>query len=318
MASVAIAVDLGGTNVRCSVVSRDGEMRFESSQSSGGDEGPDPVIRRITRMIGVAVEDQELPGDVAIGIVAPGPLDPKTGIVRYAPNLRGWDEVPLQARLEEETGRRVLLGNDGNAQALGEFFFGAARDVDNLVYVALGTGLGGGVIAERQLIDGAHGLGAEIGHTTIAVDGPRCTCGSRGCIEAICSGWAIARDGRLLVDTGRSEAIREAAAGGEIDARVVSDAAEDGDEGARTIIERAGWSLGAALGNFVNIFNPEMIVVGGGLARIGDMLLDPAKRALREYAMVDMLDDLEFRTSALGGKTGIYGAAAMVFHEGEF
>jgi glucokinase len=314
---VALAIDLGGTNLRCGVVSAQGELLAESSQSSGSDEGPRAVVRRIARLVELVADDQGLEDDVPIGVVAPGPLDPQAGIVRYAPNLKGWNEVPLRALLEESTGRAVLLGNDANAQALGEYYFGAASGVENLVYVALGTGLGGGVIAEGKLIDGVAGLGGELGHTTVNLNGPRCTCGSQGCVEAYCSGWAIARDGQALVDSNRSAGIAEIAAGRPVEAPAVSQAAARGDEPAGAVLRQAGWALGAALGNFVNIFNPEMIVIGGGLADIGALLIDPARAALRHFALPDMLDGLELRDSALGSKTGIYGAAALVFHQGE-
>lgn len=310
----ALAVDLGGTNLRCSVIDENGNVRFEITQSTGGDEGPAAVIQRIERILRTAVDDQNLDPEVAIGVVAPGPLDTSTGVVRYAPNLVGWHDVPLRSELESRTGRRVILANDANAAALGEFYFGAARDVENMVFVAIGTGFGGGVIAEGQLIDGRHGMGGELGHTTVSLAGPRCSCGSVGCVESFCSGWAIARDGEALVRSGRGEAIRRAAGGRPVDAQAVAAAAEQGDEAAHHIITSAGHALGAALANFTNIFNPEMIVIGGGISQLGDLLLNPAREALRIYALSDLLEDLVIVHSALGTKTGIFGAAALVLH----
>ncbi len=312
MSNVAIAVDLGGTNVRCSVIDDAGRVAFDARQSSDAAEGVDAVISRIARMIDAAATDQQIGASVAVGVAAPGPLDPQRGIVRYAPNLPGWDEVPLRDRLEELTGREILLGNDANVQALGEFHFGAAQGVRDLVYVALGTGFGGGVISDGKLIDGAGGLGAELGHTTVNIAGPRCTCGALGCVEAYCSGWAIARHGQMLAGTDRSPALAAAAAAGEVDARAVADAAEDGDAAAAAIIQQAGLALGAALGNFVNIFNPQMIVIGGGLAEIGTPLLEPAEATLKQFALHDMLDGVELRRSRLGTRTGLFGAAALV------
>lgn len=314
MPELAIAVDLGGTNVRCSVIDASGRMLFDSSQSSAGNEGVDAVIGRIARMIDAAAEDQDLSKSIAVGVAAPGPLDTERGVVRYAPNLPGWDEVPLRDRLEELTGRKVAVGNDANSQALGEYYFGAAKDVENLVYVALGTGLGGGVIAEGQLVDGVAGLGGELGHTTVNMSGPRCSCGSRGCVEAYCSGWAIARDGRALAESGRSAALEAMSASREIDARAVSEAAEAGDREAADLIRSAGFALGAALANFVNIFNPQMIVIGGGLAEIGDLLIEPARQAMTQYALTDLMAGIDVRRSALGTHTGLFGAAALVLH----
>ncbi len=314
MDELAIAIDLGGTNLRCSVIDGDGNIRFDSRQSSGGAEGVDAVIARIARMIDLAAEDQHLGADVAVGVVAPGPLDPVRGIVRYAPNLPGWDEVPLRDRLRELTGRPVLIGNDANAQALGEFYFGAAKNVENLVYVALGTGLGGGVIAEGKLIDGVDGMGGELGHTTVNFMGPRCSCGSLGCVEAYCSGWAIARDGQALAESSRSSHLAKIAESRSITSQDVSDAATAGDERAAEVIRDAGFALGAALGTFVNIFNPEVIVIGGGLAQIGSELIEPAKQSLYRFALPDLVETLDIRRSALGAHTGLFGAAALVFH----
>lgn len=317
MASVALAVDLGGTNVRCSVVDSDGKLLFESRESSGADEGPDSVIRRIVRLVHAAAEDQNLPSEVAIGVVAPGPLDPQAGVVHFSPNLAGWDDVPLRDRIEQGTGRRAILANDANAAALGEFYFGSAKEVENMIYIGLGTGLGGGVIAEGKLIDGKRGMGGELGHTVISIHGPRCTCGSQGCLEAYCSGWAIARDGKALVRSNRGPLIARFAGAGEIDARAVARAAEAGDVDAAAVIEHAGYALGAGFATFINIFNPEMIVIGGGLARIGRRLLDPAQRTMRSYALPDLLTDVALSGSALGTRTGIYGAAALVFYVDE-
>jgi len=314
MTELAIAVDLGGTNVRCSVIDARGRVLFDSRQSSAGSEGVDAVIRRIARMIDAAAEDQNLDSSVVVGVAAPGPLDAERGIVKFAPNLPGWDEVPLRDRLEELTGRRIVIGNDANAQALGEYYFGAAKDVDNLVYIALGTGLGGGVIAEGELIDGYAGLGGELGHTTINMNGPRCSCGSQGCVESYCSGWAIARDGRALAESGRSVVLKRLAVEREIGAKEVSEAAAAGDEEAAEVIRMAGYALGAALANYVNIFNPQMIVIGGGLAEIGEALLAPARQSMMRYALTDLTTGLEIRRSGLGVRTGLYGAAALVLH----
>lgn len=315
MPDITLAFDLGGTNLRCSVVRRNGDIEREERALTEADRGVRAVIEHMAALINDLANTSGLESGVPVGVAAPGPLDPAAGVVRFSPNLTGWVDVPLRDRLEALTGRRVHLGNDANSAALGEFYFGAARDVEHLVYVALGTGFGGGVISNGQLIDGAHGLGGELGHTCVSMDGPRCTCGSSGCVEAYCSGWAIARDGQALVESGRGDAIRDAAADPDnIDARAVADAAEAGDAGALRILRRAGQALGAALAGFANVFNPEMIVIGGGLARIGDPLLAPATEAFRAYALPAVAGDVTISPSALGTKTGIYGAAAIVFH----
>lgn len=315
MTETTLAVDLGGTNLRCAVVHRDGTIQAEEHELTESEQGVDTVIQRMADLIERVASDAGLAADAPVGVVAPGPLDRHAGIVRFSPNLMGWTDVPLRDRLTKLTGRSVLLGNDANAAALGEFYFGAGKQARHLVYIALGTGFGGGVISGGALIDGVHGLGGELGHTCVNMDGPRCTCGSAGCVEAYCSGWAIARDGQALVRSGRGDAIRDAAKDpDEIDARAVSDAAGAGDVAAIQILERAGQALGAALANFANIFNPEVIVIGGGLARIGDLLLEPAHQSFKAHAMPDLWEHVTITASSLGTKTGTYGAAAIVFH----
>ena len=315
MPDKTLAFDLGGTNLRCAVVNRTGEIEVEQRALTEGARGVDTVIEHMVELIAEVASEADVDADTPIGVAAPGPLDPHSGVVRFSPNLPGWTDIPLRDRLEQGTGRKVHLGNDANSAALGEFYFGSAKDSNHLVYVALGTGFGGGVISNGQLIDGINGLGGELGHTCVNMDGPRCSCGASGCVEAYCSGWAIARDGQALVRSGRGDMIRDAAADPEnIDARAVADAAAAGDAASLLVLERAGHALGASLANFANVFNPEMIVIGGGLARIGDNLLKPARQAFRMHALPAVADAVTITDSTLGTKTGIYGAAAIVFH----
>jgi len=315
MTAIALGIDLGGTNLRAAAITSDGSVVYESTRPTFADQGVDAVIDRIALSIREAAERAGVPHDTAVGVAAPGPLDPRAGVVYFAPNLPGWTNVALRSRLADLTGRPIMLGNDANAAALGELHFGAGRGIQNLIYVGLGTGIGGGVISEGRLIDGIRGMGAELGHTTVSLDGPRCTCGSLGCIETYCSAWAITRDAELLVRCGRGHAIQQAAVAEPIGPRAVGIAAEQGDTAALNILERAGTALGAGLANFVNIFNPELIVLGGGVAEIGDLLLNPVRAALHLYAIPVMHDIVRLAPASLGLETGIFGAAALVFHE---
>lgn len=311
-----LAVDLGGTNIRVAVVSAEGKLTHRRGMATGAAEGPDAVLERI---VGLAREVADAAGaaaDAPVGIASPGPLDPRTGVVFFTPNLPGWRNVPLGERVASGVGRDVYVANDGNCAALGEVAFGAVRGVRDLVYLALGTGVGGGVISGGHLIDGVRGLGAELGHSVVALDGPRCTCGSVGCLEAFASGWAIGREGQLVATTEDGRAILEAAGGGPITASVIMRAAEAGDPAAGAILERAGWALGAAIGAFVNIFNPELVVIGGGVAVLGDWLLVPAKRAMLAHAFLANREDVRFAMSALGDDTGLFGAAALALAHG--
>lgn len=308
-----IAVDLGGTNIRGALVGRDGAIIRRASMATEAAQGPDAVIRRIIDVIGRVADGTD--ARVPVGIASPGPLDPRTGTILFTPNLPGWREVPLVARITGATGRPVAIQNDGNCGALGEADFGSAKGVDDLVYLALGTGIGGGVISNGMLVDGARGLGAEVGHVVIALDGPRCTCGSVGCLEAFASGWAIRREAELVATTADGDRLVELAAGGPLHAGIVARAAEAGDPAAIGILRRAGHALGAAIGAFTNIFNPSMVVIGGGVAGIGETLLAHAREAIPQHSFIDMRRDLTLSYSSLGKDTGLLGAAALAFRQ---
>jgi glucokinase len=273
--------------------------------------GPQAVIERIGTLVRKVAAEAGVDDDVPVGVASPGPLNPRTGVVHYTPNLPGWRDVPFVDILAGLTSRRVAIANDGNCAALGEARFGSAKGVQNLVYLALGTGIGGGIISEGVLIDGKNGLGAEVGHTLVALDGPRCTCGSVGCLESFASGWAIMREAEAVATTADGDVLREMAGSGDIHAGIVAQAARAGDIAATLILERAGRALGAAMGSFVNMFDPQMIVIGGGVAAIGDVLVEEAKRVMPAYSFVDMRRDMKIVYSALGGDTGMYGAGAL-------
>ena len=314
MTESAIAVDLGGTNIRAALVGRDGTLQEVVTRRTGATEGPEAVIDRIVALVSEVVNRARPAPDIKVGVVAPGPLNPFTGVVYFGPNLPGWHDVPLRDILQQRLNRDVVIGNDANSAALGEVMFGAARQVRHLVYLALGTGVGGGIVSHGHLIEGVRGVGGEVGHVSIDPSGPRCHCGGIGCVEAYVGGWAVARDGEMLVRSGRTAAIEAAARGGPITAEVVAEAARSGDEPARGIFQRAGQALAVGVAGLVNIFNPEMIVIGGGLAEVEGLLLDPLRENLPRYAMAQIYPDAEIRRSALGGNTGLFGAAARVFY----
>lgn len=312
-----IAVDLGGTHIRVGVVGESGNLEHHARVATDAERGPASVIERMAGRIDETVEAAGLDPSTPVGVASPGPLNPKTGTVLYTPNLPGWRNVPFVALLRERIGRPVYLANDGNCGALGEVRFGSARGVDDLIYIALGTGVGSGIVSGGNLIDGVRGLGPEVGHMGVALDGPRCSCGSVGCLESFVSGWAIRREAEAVATTADGDLLRELAAGGDIHAGIVARAADQGDPAARLILARAGRALGAAMGALVNIFNPSMIVIGGGVAAIGDHLLAPAREAMLAHSFVDMRADVRIAYSTLGNDTGIFGAAALALAESD-
>lgn len=314
MPDVAFAVDLGGTNIRAGIVTRSGELRHHRQVRTAAHGGVYAIVDQIVSLADEVLAEHGSRLTAGVGVVAPGPLEPKSGVVRFAPNLPGWENVPLTRLLEERLEIPVVLGNDGNCAALGESMFGAGKDVENLIYLALGTGLGAGIIHRGHLIEGVAGVGGEIGHVSVNGSGPRCTCGGIGCMEAYVGGWAIAREGELAVHSERSTMIRDIAGDERITAEVVAEAAERGDPVAIDIFARAGTALAIGIGGLVNVFNPERIVVGGGLARAGDLILKPFRANLRQYSMLPIYEHVSIVSSMLGDDTGVYGAGANVFY----
>ncbi len=314
MPDVAIAVDLGGTNVRAALVERDGAIRHLVTRPTLGHEGPDAVIDRIAALIGEVVTHEKPSDDVAVGVVAPGMIDPDAGIVYFGPNIPNWHDIPLCEMLEARTSRNVYIGNDANCAALGESHFGAGQGCDDMIYIAIGTGVGGGVISHGHIVGGKRGFGGELGHVSINPDGPRCSCGGIGCIESYAGGWAIVRDAEMLVNSLRSDTLVRMASEGPITPELVALAAVGGDPGARSIFVRAGRALATGLGGMINTFNPELVVIGGGISKAGELLMKPFNDNLPYYTLPSIYAEVSIRESALGLNTGIYGAAALAFY----
>ena len=310
------AIDLGGTKLRAIVAGLDGEVRGEEIRPSGADEGPEPVIHRMIetleaagREAGVALRDLK-----AVGVASPGALDLVHGLVFEAPQLPGWDGVPLVEIMSERLGLPVLLENDANAAALGENRFGAGRGTRFMVYLTISTGVGGGIIIDGKVYHGATGAAGELGHMVVWFNGPRCLCGERGCLEAIASGTGLAWRAQELVDRGDAPGLaRIKRERGELDADEIADAARAGDEDARRLFDEAGLYLGVALANYVNIFNPEMIVLGGGVvAGAADLFLERAEGTMRELARKEPLKYVRLERAALGDRSGPLGMIAAL------
>jgi glucokinase len=250
----------------------------------------------------------------AVGVASPGALDLVHGLVFEAPQLPGWDGVPLVEIMSERLGLPVLLENDANAAALGENRFGTGRGTRFMVYLTISTGVGGGIIIDRKIYHGVSGSAGELGHMVVWFNGPRCLCGERGCLEAIASGTGLAWRAKDLVDRneahGLERILRER---GELDADEIADAARAGDEDARRLFDEAGLYLGVALANHINIFNPEMLVLGGGVVNgAGDLFLDHAERIMRQLARKEPLKYVRLERAALGDRSGPLGMIAAL------
>lgn len=311
-----LAIDLGGSKIVTALISPKGEILAREYIPTLAEEGTEAVIGRMLAAIDSLISRAKLPRSSFSNIViaAAGAIDSEKGIVTASPNLPGWLDVPLKEIVAEATGLKTFLLNDASAAALGEHCFGVGRGVDNLVYITVSTGIGGGIIINGRLYLGISGSAAEIGHMTIDINGPRCNCGNIGCLEMLASGKAVAREAQRLIARGAKTILTELAEGEpqNITAQTVAAAAQKGDATASAIISQAATYLGIGLVNLVNIFNPEMIIVGGGMAQMGEMLLEPARKVVAERAFQLPAQRVRIVPSQLGDNAAVLGAAAFV------
>src|SRR3990170_1405168 len=302
-ASLYAAVDLGGTKVRAVVADRSGRVLGDDIRPSGAAEGLETVLARMVESLDAAlaragVEREQLAG---LGIASPGAVDVERGVV---PNAR---------LMAERVGVPALLENDASAAALGEHRFGAGRGSRHMLYITVSTGLGGGIIIDGELYRGKSGAAGELGHMIIDIDGPPCGCGARGCLEALASGTAIARRGERLAESGDSPVLaRLRGQEGPVTAEMMKRAADMGDAASREAFREAGHYLGVALAGYVNIFDPEVIVVGGGCAQAGDLLMDQAQVTMESLAMNQPLKGVRLVVSELGEFSGAMGMIARL------
>ncbi len=310
-----IGIDLGGTKVSTALVDSTGKIIAHDYRETRAVEGLQAVVGRMldgARMV-MAQAGMERSQVAAVGVGAPGPLDIEAGVVVAPPNLPGWDHVPLKQLIENGLGITAFLENDANAAALGEHRFGAGRGTEHMIYVTVSTGIGGGLILNGRLYHGASGMAGEIGHITVVPYGPLCGCGNRGCLEALASGTAIARQARERVARGVPTLISDLAEGDpeHITAKLVAEAASQGDVEAQEIIAEAMNYLGIGMANLVNLFNPQLIVIGGGLTSIGESLLGPVRRAVNQRAFREQAQAVRVVRAGLGSNVGVLGAAAV-------
>jgi len=313
MPELLIGVDLGGTQIRALVVGGQGKTLNRVATLTCAADGLEAVIRRIEDTVRRAVGDIPWRQIRGIGVGAPGPVDPWAGLITETPNLPGWQNVPLGDIMARTFGVPVFLGNDANLAALAEHTYGAGVGVDHLIYMTISTGIGGGIIVNGELLLGARGLAGEIGHQTLVDDGPLCGCGNHGHLESLASGPAIARAAREAVAGGRGDRILQLAKGAvdAIDARLVGQAAANGDPTALEIVRRAATYVGIGLANLCNILNPELIILGGGVSRIGDLLFDTVRETVARRAMPGARQ-VRIVPAALGDDVVLLGAVALI------
>ncbi len=310
-----LAIDLGGTKIITAIISNKGQMIAREYCLTLADEGPQSVINRILSAIDHLLSLENIGSSQlgSISIASAGAIDCARGLVTSSPNLPGWYDIPLRDIVREKHGVNTFLINDASAAALGEHQFGAGRGVNNLIYLTVSTGIGGGIIINGRLYSGLCGSAGEIGHMTIDVNGPRCNCGNIGCLETLASGTAVAKDAIRRISRGERSSLTEVAEGKieNITAEEVSLAAQGGDSLALEVISKAATYLGIGMVNLVNIFNPEMIIVGGGMSKMGNLLLNPARQVVRERAFSLSAQAVCVVPAQLGDDAGVLGAAVF-------
>ena len=309
----AIGVDLGGTKILVGGVDDAAEVRCRAEESSLGRDTAD-LLATLSRQIDDALTGR--PDALAVGLGVPCRIDRSSGVAIGAVNLPIAD-LPLRDVVGERLDIPVFIDNDANAAAVAEHRHGAARGAHDVLMLTIGTGVGGGLILGDRVYRGATGAGAEIGHVVVDIDGPPCqgSCPNHGCLEAVASGIALAREGLAAAESAPESALGEALADGvEITGRVVTDAAIAGDETAREVVALIGRRIGAALSGLANVFEPEVVVVGGGVMAAGDLLLEPARAELRARALSPM-NETPVVPAAFGADAGLIGAATMALLE---
>ena len=309
-----IGIDVGGTTAKAGVVDEEGKILAKSVCKTGKERAFEDIAADMAELCRRVVRESghEMADIAAVGVGIPGEQDPRSGLVAFCNNL-GWVNVPLMQRLREALGLGVYVDNDANVAALAESAFGASRDVKSSILVTLGTGVGGGIVENRRVRTGAHGVGGEIGHMVVVMDGEKCNCGHRGCWEKYASATAIIRMGRALMEEKPDCALARQLGGdaAQLNAKAVLDLAKAGDADCMGIFETYVKYLCVGLANLINIYDPDMIVLGGGVAHAGDFLLDAVRAALGDYVYCPALSWARVELARMGNDAGIIGAAML-------
>lgn len=311
-----LGFDIGGTKIAVSLMTSDGVL-LASRRVPNQDRAPEEVLPELARVgrellaqAGLSASDLR-----AIGADAPSPMDFANGVIEGPPNMKKWKHVPLKDFLQDSFGAEVFFDNDGNGSGLAEWLFGAGREAKNMIYLTLSTGIGGGVIVDGRLMRGASWMGGEVGHISIDPDGPLCNCGMRGCYEAFCGGRAIAqRLQRELADKPDSAIVRLAGGLENIDLKSFYAACKEGDSYALKVWDEMMERNAQAIGALLNIFNPNVVVLGTIAIHCADLFMPPLLERLPRYAWKPMIDACRIETGRLGSQLGEYAGACVALY----
>ena len=318
MKTYVVGIDIGGTKLATVVADNTGHILNKVRRPTLAERGPEYALQLLFDMVHETIELAGLERTTisAIGVSCGGPLDTGTGIVYSPPNLPGWDALPLKARLESEFQVPVTIENDANASALAEYRFGGGRGYNAVLYMTMSTGIGGGIVLDGQVYHGANDSAGEVGHQILLPDGPPCGCGKRGCLEALCSGPAIARRAQAAVRNEKTSAttLLDLAGGRVEDVRSehVLEAARQGDVLGLQLVEETGYYMGWGIANLVNILNPDIVLLGTIAIAAGDLLLNPIRKTVSEFAMTRPAEAVKIAPAQLGEALGDLAAIALV------
>ncbi len=318
MAQVYASVDLGGTTIGCVMAGSDGEIRARKSVPTEAHQGPQAVLSRMADVVRQAAEEVGCE-PAAVGIGVPGLADLQAGTTLFVPNLHTqWRGVHVRDELQAELGCPIYLLNDVRMATLGELTFGHGREANTMAFFALGTGIGGGVVVDGKLRLGPLGAAGELGHITVLPDGPLCGCGNHGCVESLASGTAIAADGVRLMKIGQASRLHEIVGGdlNKVSPKTMGEAAVAGDQAIRDAIVRAARYLGIAVAAVVTTLYPDLVVLGGGVAQIGDLLFDTVREELKARVQMFPTDEVALKPSKLGDQAGPLGGIALAMQNG--
>lgn len=311
MSRTVLAADFGGTHLRAAVIDEDGQLLQRVDHATPDTGSPQDAIARVVGLLAEASAAAS-PTPLGVCIATAGLINADEGKVILAPNIAGFRNLVLTTPVSERLGIPAFIENDASAAALGEFRFGAGRGTRHLLHATLGTGIGGGIVIDGKLYRGARGLAGEIGHIILNPSGPKCNCGSRGCLEAMVSGVAFAERARKILEQGKSRVLHEIVGYGDPTAQHLYLAASKGDSLCEAEIRHGGHLLGLGMGSLVNVLNPDAVTLSGGLLAMGEMLLGPMREAMYSLAYGPAAGTL-LRLSTLGEDAGLLGAAAVAF-----
>lgn len=306
-----VGVDLGGTKIYTALVDLEGNIIKEKTVETLAHEGEEAVLGRIMYTINYVIDGTSKDLIKSIGIGSPGPLDVKKGLIVETPNLP-FKNFAIVNTIKETYELPTYLDNDANAATLGEFMFGAGKGTENMIFITASTGIGGGAVLNGRLFRGATGNALEVGHMTVATEGPRCGCGNVGCAEALGSGTAIGKRAKEAVLSNVKTSLKNYE---DVTSKEVFIEAAKGDRVAKNILKNSLTYLGIAVANTITNFDPEKVVVGGGVVNGGDIVIDTIRKVVEERCMSTFVENCTVEKAVLGGKAGVLGAAALAITE---